>query len=98
MAAIAIVGGAGFIGRRLAAALRSAGHAVTIVDVVVPDGRDASYRLADVCDRAAVRAALDGVQVVYNLAAVHRDDVKPESRYNEVNVTGAGNVCEFAAN
>lgn len=93
MAAIAVVGGAGFIGRRLAAALNSAGHVVTIVDVEPPGGRDEGYRLADVCDRAAVRAALDGVEVVYNLAAVHRDDVKPESRYDEVNVEGADNVC-----
>ncbi|MCY4485048.1 MAG: NAD-dependent epimerase/dehydratase family protein [Spirochaetaceae bacterium] len=94
MAAIAVIGGAGFIGRRLAAALSSAGHTVTIVDVETPGGRDESYRLADVRDRAAVRTALDGVEVVYNLAAVHRDDVKPETRYDEVNVAGAANVCE----
>ena len=30
---------------------------------------------------------------MYNLAAVHRDDVKPISRYEEVNVGGARNVC-----
>ena len=38
-------------------------------------------------------AALDGAEIVYNLAAVHRDDVKAESLYHEVNVTGAANVC-----
>ena len=93
MAAIAIVGGAGFIGRRLATALRSAGHVVTIVDVVAPAGVDAVYRRADVGDRAALGAALGEAEVVYNLAAVHRDAVKPITRYDEVNVVGATNVC-----
>ena len=93
MASIAIVGGGGFIGGRLATALRSAGHEVTIVDVVVPAGDDATYRRADVGDRDALGAALDGAEVVYNLAAVHLDAVKPVSRYDEVNVDGATNVC-----
>ena len=93
MASIVIVGGAGFIGGRLAAALRSAGHGVTIVDVVAPAVDEAGYRRADVGDHDALGAALDGAEVVYNLAAVHRDDVKPVSRYDEVNVGGATNVC-----
>lgn len=33
---------------------------------------------------------------IINLAAVHRDDVKPLTRYHEVNVEGARNVCEIA--
>ena len=39
-------------------------------------------------------AALEGADVVYNLAAVHRDDVKPGSLYDDVNVNGAVNVCD----
>ena len=93
MASIVIVGGAGFIGGRLASALRTAGHGVTIVDVVAPAVDEAGYRRADVGDHDALGAALDGAEVVYNLAAVHRDDVKPVSRYDEVNVGGATNVC-----
>ena len=93
MAEIAIVGGAGFIGRRLAIGLRGAGHEVTIVDVVAPGSRDVRYRFADVRDREALGAALEGMDVVYNLAAVHRDDVRPVSRYDEVNVGGADNLC-----
>ena len=95
MAAIAIVGGAGFIGRRLVSALRGAGHEVTVVDAAAGDGLAdaAAYRRADVRDRAALTAALEGAEAVYNLAAVHRDDVKPVSRYEEVNVAGAANVC-----
>ena len=95
MAAIAIVGGAGFIGRRLVSALQDAGHDVTVVDAAPGDGDlfGAAYRQADTRDRTALTAALAGADAVYNLAAVHRDDVKPASRYEEVNVGGAANVC-----
>jgi len=34
--------------------------------------------------------------VLINLAAEHRDDVRPVSRYDEVNVQGARNICEVA--
>ncbi len=94
MAAIAIVGGAGFIGRRLVSILRGAGHDVTVVDVVPGDlAGVAAYRRADARDRAALTTALEGTEAVYNLAAVHRDNIKPASRYDEVNVAGAANVC-----
>ena len=38
---------------------------------------------------------LDKVDVLINLAAEHKDDVKPVSKYDEVNVNGAQNVCSF---
>ena len=97
MASIAILGGAGFVGGPLATALRSAGHGVRIVDAAAPLGGGPAYRRADVRNRAAlsasVAAALEGSEVVYNLAAVHRDDVKPVTVYDEVNVAGAVNLC-----
>lgn len=34
--------------------------------------------------------------VIINLAAVHRDDVRPLTRYDDVNVRGSVNVCEAA--
>ena len=90
MGLVSVVGGAGFVGNRLAAILRAAGHDVRVFDVVAPDTGEFTYRLADVRDRDSLVAALDGSDVVYNLAAVHRDDVKPVSLYDEVNVTGGG--------
>ena len=36
------------------------------------------------------------MDTIINLAAVHRDDVRPLSRYDDVNVQGALNVCEAA--
>ena len=93
MAKIAIVGGSGFLGTRLAAKLRSSGHIVTVVDLVPPRQPDLAFRSADVRQRDTLMQALAGVEIVYNLAAVHRDDVKPASLYDEVNVDGAVNLC-----
>lgn len=79
---IAITGGAGFIGARLAAQLEAQGHEVLILDVLAPHP-------VDITDEAAVMGALKGVEVIYNLAAEHRDDVRPLQRYYDVNVGGA---------
>ena len=93
MAVIAILGGAGFIGGRLKAILLKGGHDLRMVDVVPSRGGDVTEHQADVTDREALAGALDGSEVVYDLAAVHRDDVRPVSLYEKVNVTGAVNVC-----
>lgn len=51
-------------------------------------------RFADVRDLDAMRSIVAGCDVVYSLAAEHRDDVRPLSLYDEVNVDGARRVCE----
>ena len=93
MSSVAIIGGAGFVGSRLASALRDGGRRVVFVDVTEPDGGAVDYRRADVREGGALKAALEGCDAVYNLAAVHRDDIKPASVYDSVNVAGAYNVC-----
>ena len=94
MSIVAVVGGSGFVGTRLLSDLRASGHDAIVVDVAVPESDDVPYRQADIRDRGSLVEALKGVEIVYNLAAVHRDDVKPESLYHDVNVTGAVNVCD----
>lgn len=89
-----VTGGSGFIGSRLVEALRDKGHGVVILDLVVnPRFRDITVQ-GDVADPAAVARAMDGVDVVFNLAAQHRDDVRPISRYYDTNVTGMRVVCD----
>ena len=39
---------------------------------------------------------ISDVNCIINLAAVHRDDIRPLSRYDDVNVQGSVNVCEAA--
>lgn len=93
---IGIIGGAGFIGRALARELRNAGCAVRVVDLQPSADGQVEVIRADVRDRAALTRALAGCGIVYNLAAEHRDDVRPTSLYQEVNVDGAENTCAAA--
>ena len=94
---IAIIGGAGFIGTELAGQLLKSGLTVRIVDKRISAAYPALCSTADVRDMPALRAALQGAHVVYNLAAEHKDNVRPRSLYDEVNVQGARNVCRITA-
>ena len=86
---IAITGGAGFIGSRLAALLAAQGHEIVVLDTQ-------GAHPVDVTDRDAVMTALAGVDVIYHLAAEHRDDVSPVSKYYDVNVGGASTIVAAA--
>ena len=86
---IHIIGGAGFVGTRLARVLSEQGTAFKIFDKAL-DG-DA---YCDVTKRDSL-AALPTAEIVINLAAEHRDDVTPRSSYDDVNVEGARNVCDY---
>lgn len=93
---IAVIGGSGFIGSRLLSTLREHGHDVVNLDLQ-PSALHADVTtIGDVRDRDAVRALTRGAAVVLNLAAEHRDDVRPVSLYDEVNVDGARSVVEAA--
>ena len=47
----------------------------------------------DVRDGKTLRTLFSEAKAVINLAAEHRDDVRPVSRYHETNVEGASEVC-----
>ena len=94
---IVIVGGSGFIGTRLVSRLLQLGHRVAIYDLAPSTVHPECTILGDVRDRAALTRALAGADGVINLAAEHRDDVHPESRYFDVNVNGAENLVAAAA-
>ena len=96
---IAVIGGGGFIGRRLCARL-AADRPATDVRVITrrqrPPPPATTVALADVrCLDALAAAVPDGASIV-NLAALHGDEVRPVARYQEVNVDGARNVCDAA--
>lgn len=93
---IVVAGGSGFVGSRLIPRLRSAGHEVTVFDLVVnPPLADITVQ-GDVRDLATYTSATAGADVIVNLAAAHRDDVKPVSLYRETNVDGAANTVAAA--
>jgi dTDP-L-rhamnose 4-epimerase len=78
---VLITGGAGFIGSHLADELLARGYAVRALDNLAPQvhgegarrpeylSPDVELLVGDVCDPAAVREALRGVDAVYHLAA-----------------------------
>lgn len=95
---IAVIGGSGFIGTALVRILLDSGYQVRILDIATPPACSAqvSYIYSDVTDPTLLEKTMEGCVAIVNLAAVHRDDVRPLSKYDEVNVDGARNVCLVA--
>lgn len=73
-----VTGGAGFIGSHIAARLGALGHRVRVVDNLStgfrenlsPLGDDVDFLLGDLTDPAVCERAVDGVEVVFHLAAL----------------------------
>jgi nucleoside-diphosphate-sugar epimerase len=93
---IAIIGGAGFIGSNLTRHLIAQGQNVRIIDLRPSQEFPEISVVCDVCDSQSLISALSGAEVIYHLAAEHRDDVKPVQRYYDVNVEGGRNVIAAA--
>lgn len=90
----AVIGGAGFVGSRLADRFDNFGREYLICDININNRSDNIIYL-DVEDEKSLEQ-LAGFESIVNLAAVHRDDVRPLTRYDDVNVQGAVNVCQAA--
>jgi nucleoside-diphosphate-sugar epimerase len=93
---IGVIGGSGFIGTVLVRMLREAGHQVRIIDRAASQAYPDAWIEADVRDRDALQRTCRGCEALYNLAAQHRDDVRPPELYHQVNVLGARHICEVA--
>lgn len=90
---IALIGGSGFLGTRLTELLlHTTDHEVVIIDKVISEKYPKLTRIGNVLDRDALCGLLQGVHQVVLLAAEHRDDVTPLSKYYEVNVKGMENT------
>ncbi len=91
---VGIIGGAGFVGSRLTARFNKKNIISKRYDIDFKNKSDTNI-YCNVEDISSLDQLSD-VDTIINLAAVHRDDVRPLSRYDDVNVQGAINVCNVA--
>ena len=93
-----VVGGSGFIGTRFVKRLLTSSkvRSVSIIDKSACKKFPELVKLADVRSVDSLRSTISENSVIVNLAAEHRDDVKPISLYDDVNVGGASNICAVA--
>lgn len=100
---VMITGAGGFIGSHLVDDQLGRGRHVVATDVDVAALRDhpAGDRLtairADLRASDEMRSMLEGVDVVFHLAAAHLDVLKDASYYDEVNVTATRELAAMAA-
>lgn len=96
-----VTGGTGFTGSHLVRALLARGDRVRVLArseerarATLPSGVDVV--VGDVADGRAVRAAVEGMDVAYHLAAAFREAGIPPSRYRDVHVDGTSHLLEAA--
>jgi len=86
---ISIIGGSGFLGTRLCKRLDRSNIKYKVFDKKYSID---TKNYIDVTDLDSLDVLKDSKSII-NLAAVHRDDVKPISLYDDINVDGAKNIC-----
>lgn len=91
-----VIGGSGFIGTRLSRRLRSRKINFSIIDKSISNLFPDLVKICDIRSLDQARRAISEQSIIINLAAEHRDDVRPLSLYDEVNVGGARNICTVA--
>lgn len=90
---ITIIGGSGFVGTNLCRQLALKQQDFEIIDLKISNQFPDRCKVSDVRDIDTLRASITG-DVVVNLAAVHRDDVRDKSEYRRTNVDGAENIAK----
>lgn len=88
---ITILGGSGFVGTNLCKELVLNQIDFEIIDLKMSKSFSSKCKIGDVRDIDSLRKTITG-DLVVNLAAVHRDDVRELSEYYRTNVDGASNL------
>ena len=99
---VLVTGANGYTGRYLARYLATRGTPTRAM-YWVPDGepdfahQNLEFVAGDLRDRESLKRALDGIQVVHNIAALYRPTNVSKAMFREVNVEGIRNIVELAA-
>ena len=93
---ISVIGGSGFIGTNLCRQLYLKQQDFEIIDLRMSRQFPEKCKIGDVRHIQSLRETIQG-DVVVNLAAVHRDDLKDKSEYQRTNVDGAENVAKVCS-
>lgn len=97
MQTVNVIGGSGFIGTRLVQRLEAKKQlTIQIIDKAPSKTNPNLVKFGDVRAIKDLRESISNESLIVNLAAEHRDDVRPTSLYDEVNVEGAKNICVIA--
>jgi len=102
MKQILVTGASGFTGTHLVKKMKERGYAVR---ALVRPGKDVSHLESwgveivrgDVTQKETLIPAVRGVETVYHLAAVYRQEGIPKKKFWEVNVEGTRNLLEVSA-
>jgi nucleoside-diphosphate-sugar epimerase len=94
---ISVIGGSGFIGTSLLRRLQKNDLLDSkIIDKAPSNTFPDLVTLSDVRSVEQLKESILDGSLIVNLAAEHRDDVRPLSLYDDVNVGGAQNICSVA--
>ena len=97
MQTVQVVGGSGFIGTRFVRRLKEKDQIDSkIIDKAPSKAFPDLVTLSDVRSVEQLKTSIAKGSIIVNLAAEHRDDVRPLSLYDDVNVGGAKNICTVA--
>lgn len=91
---VLITGSDGFIGRHIRKHLRKENN-VYGIDLKNDNNLDSTI-IADVRDKKFFDLVPKDIDLIINLAAVHREPGHSRNEYFDTNIAGAENVCEFA--
>lgn len=101
-----VTGATGFIGSRLAHRLLDEGHEVLLLGLkrneveaeylAELEAKGARTVLGSVTEPESLLPAVDGVEVVYHLAAAQHEANVPDQLFHDVNVTGTRNMLQAA--
>jgi nucleoside-diphosphate-sugar epimerase len=91
MEKILLIGASGFVGTDLIRVLKGSYELINL-DKRMSDSHPDITVLGNVCDLESMDSYFKDISAIILLAAEHRDDVTPISKYYDVNVDGAKNV------